>query len=104
MSTGRADDEKRSTVRRLAVEYDGDVARLPLAWVLCCDLEWEDDGLGHRWQVPKRWWIEDERGHELTGLDFAVRAAVAKVPSLAAQMDSIEEMVRITSSQAGATR
>ena len=92
------------TPNRPAVEYDGDTARLPLQWMLCAELEWEDDGLGHRWQMPRRWWIEDERGHELEGMGFAVRAAVGRVPSLAPLMDQVEEAVRVRTSQKGATR
>ena len=44
-------------------EYDGDEARLPLEWVLCCALRWEEDGLGQRWQVPTRFWVEDRGGN-----------------------------------------
>ncbi len=54
-------------------EYDGDEARLPLEWVLCCSLVWVDDGLGTRWQMPDRYWVEDAGGN-------VIRSA-ADVPS-----------------------
>jgi hypothetical protein len=51
-------------------EYDGDEARLPLEWVLCCDLTWTEDGLGQRWQIPTRFWVEDRGGNAIAPPDF----------------------------------